>query len=325
MKQELIFCEDENGGMVASPVSFEAVNPLREAFATTFSTATLSPQLYFRGSMIDYIIINGQVCKRAVNMGDLQWESPLVCVDGSGEYEVAPFALEVAGIQTFYDRKNSRLLQHAKWNMGGLYQIDTENADLSKFDCNALGENMEMEACGNLSETNAYWLLMRNSETEKLYLYKFRINDEDAFISTLCQEIPQSVAPHMYDAICFASNTDYPDILVYATSTAVYTFSVNQFSATTTSSLEATLIDAQSRNSEITGMQFTTIEEETEEVGVTRSSLQIRLCIKDLNLSGLQGGVEFYEISSLGGIHADFLYSKSGFCDQVIDINEKYS
>lgn len=104
--------------MVASPVSFEALSPVKDAFATSFSGEVLNPQLYFVGGMIDYIIINGQVCKRGVNMGDLQWEAPLVGMDGVGNYEVAPFVMEVDGVQTFYDRLNKRLLQHTRWNMG---------------------------------------------------------------------------------------------------------------------------------------------------------------------------------------------------------------
>lgn len=325
LKQELIFCQDGNGGMVASPVSFEALSPVKDAFATSFSGEVLNPQLYFVGGMIDYIIINGQVCKRGVNMGDLQWEAPLVCMDGVGNYEVAPFVMEVDGVQTFYDRLNKRLLQHTRWNMGALYQFDTENADLSRFDCNAMGTNMEMEACGNLSETNAYWMLMRNSETRKLYIYKFRINNEGNFVSTLCEEIPETVAPHIYEAAYFASNSDYSDILVYATSEQVFAFSVNQFTTNTSSSLEALLVTPENQNTEITGMKFITIQEETDQPDETRSSLQIRLCIRNLSLPELQGGVEFYEVSSQGGIHADFLFGKSGFCDTVIDIDEKYS
>ena len=209
--------------------------------------------------------------------------------------------------------------------MGALYQFDTENADLSRFDCNAMGTNMEMEACGNLSETNAYWMLMRNSETRKLYIYKFRINNEGNFVSTLCEEIPETVAPHIYEAAYFASNSDYSDILVYATSEQVFAFSVNQFTTNTSSSLEALLVTPENQNTEITGMKFITIQEETDQPDETRSSLQIRLCIRNLSLPELQGGVEFYEVSSQGGIHADFLFGKSGFCDTVIDIDEKYS
>ena len=31
LKQELIFCRDENGGVVASPLSFEKIKTMREA------------------------------------------------------------------------------------------------------------------------------------------------------------------------------------------------------------------------------------------------------------------------------------------------------
>ena len=58
--------------------------------------------------------------------------------------------------------------------------------------------------------------------------------------------------------------------------------------------------------------------------GETRQSAQLRICIRDNNQTGLKGGVIFYEVSSQGGIHADYLFDKTGFCDTVVDIDEKY-
>ena len=57
-----------------------------------------------------------------------------------------------------------------------------------------------------------------------MYIYKFRINNEGNFVSTLCEEIPETVAPHIYEADYFASTSDYSDILVYATSEQVFAF-----------------------------------------------------------------------------------------------------
>lgn len=324
MKQELIFCQDENGGMIGNPVSFEAMKTMRSAFATDLGGGDLNPQLYFKGRMIDYIIINGVVCKRAVNMQILDWDAPLVCTQGAGDYEVAPFVMEVDGVQTFYDRKHKRLLQHYRWNMGGLHQMDTEGADLSKFDCNNMGENMEMECCGKLSEENSFWMLMRNSQTQKLYVYKFRISD-DKFISVLRTEVTPQVAPHIYNAVSFAANNDFSDILMYAVGKQVYSLSLNMLDGNTSSLLEAPQVDLTDKNMEITGLKFVTINIETDAPGVTRPSMQLRLCVKDLNRTTLKGGVVFYEVNSQGGIHSDFLFSKTGFCDEVVDIDEKYS
>ena len=50
----------------------------------------------------------------------------------------------------------------------------------------------------------------------------------------------------------------------------------------------------------------------------------MRLAVRDLNRTERQGGVVFYEVNSTGGIHLDSVFKKTGFCDKVIDINEKY-
>ena len=95
--------------------------------------------------------------------------------------------------------------------------------------------------------------------------------------------------------------------------------------SSSTEVLEAPQVDLTSRNMEITGFKFVTISQETEMAGETRQSAQLRICIRDNNQTGLKGGVIFYEVSSQGGIHADYLFDKTGFCDTVVDIDEKYS
>lgn len=55
--------------------------------------------------LIDYIIINRQVCRRAVNMLLPEWETPLVATQGVGNYEVAPFVMDATGAPIFMTRK----------------------------------------------------------------------------------------------------------------------------------------------------------------------------------------------------------------------------
>ncbi len=112
---------------------------------------------------------------------------------------------------------------------------------------------------------------------------------------------------------------------MYATGSRIYSLSLNLFTSSSTEVLEAPQVDLTSRNMEITGFKFVTISQETEMAGETRQSAQLRICIRDNNQTGLKGGVIFYEVSSQGGIHADYLFDKTGFCDTVVDIDEKYS
>lgn len=59
---------------MASPLSFEKIKTMREACDHHFEASEMSPELYYKGGMIDYIIVNGMVCKRATNMQAINWE-----------------------------------------------------------------------------------------------------------------------------------------------------------------------------------------------------------------------------------------------------------
>ena len=60
------------------------------------------------------------------------------------------------------------------WNWGGLHQLSSPEADISQFDCDHIGEHMEMLCCGNQSEQGNYWMLMKDTSTGKLYIYKYK-------------------------------------------------------------------------------------------------------------------------------------------------------
>lgn len=114
---------------------------------------------------------------------------------------------------------------------------------------------------------------------------------------------------------------------MYATENAVYSFAANQLNASTNLALEVLQKDMQAENMKITGIQFVdiTVAAPTESNPLaTRVSQQVRLAVRDLSRAERQGGVVFYEVNSTGGIHLDGVFRKTGFCDRVIDINEKY-
>lgn len=81
-------------------------------------------------------------------------------------------------------------------------------------------------------------------------------------------------------------------------------------------------------NMQVTGIQFVdiTVPAPTEsDPSATRISQQVRLAVRGFEpVPERQGGVVFYEVNSTGGIHLDSVFKKTGFCDKVIDINEKY-
>lgn len=57
---------------------------------------------------------------------------------------------------------------------------------------------------------------MKDTSTGKLYIYKYKFVDQK-FTSVLRKEIGAGIAPHLAEAIAFAANDDFPDVLMYAT------------------------------------------------------------------------------------------------------------
>lgn len=327
LKQELIFCDDENGGVVASPLSFEKVKTMREACDMDFETPTVCPEFYYKGTMIDYIIMNGAICKRSTNMQAVNWEPQLVLMNEPREYSAAPDVLAAGSNPVFFDELYGRLLIHPRFNQGYLNTLTKSDNDLGVFDSNNLGENLELKCWGGLSEANAgAWMLMQDAEA-RFWLYKFSL-ESDNFRSIAKIEVTDAIAPHMKEAISFAANPEYNDVFIYATKDAIYSFAANQLTQNTTSNLEVLQQDMALQNMEVTGIKFLNItvpDPTASDPNATRASSQVRCCVRDLSLSEKQGGVIFYEVNSTGGVHLELLFERCGFCDKVIDIDEKYS
>lgn len=327
LKQELIFCQDENGGVVANPFSYKKVRSMRDACDNNFATQEISPKFYYHGGMIDYIIINGIVCKRSTNMKAINWEPGLVLVNEPREYDVEPDVLEVGADPVFFDKLHGRLVVHTPWNQGSLKTFSLADNDPGVFDCNAIGRDLELKCWGTLSEVlGGSWMLLENILDGKFWLYKFSL-DSKKFRSISKIEVTANIAPHLKDAIGFAANPKCSNLFMYITKDAVYSFAVNQLTPSTASSLEVLQKDLKKESVEATAIRFLNIilpAPTDANPMATRVSQQIRLAIRDLNLERRQGGVMFYEVNSVGGIHLEFVYKKAGFCDKVIDISEKY-
>ena len=140
-------------------------------------------------------------------------------------------------------------------------------------------------------------MLMQDVEG-KFWLYKFSLED-DSFRGIAKIEVTDVIAPHMKEAISFAANPEYNDVFMYATKDAVYSFAANQLTSSTMSSLEVLQQNMQAENMEVTSIKFldiTVSEPTASNPNATRTSSQVRCCVRDLNLSEKQGGVIFYEV-----------------------------
>jgi hypothetical protein len=197
-----------------------------------------------------------------------------------------------------------------------------------------VGDNLRLMAWGKeTGNVGDFWMLMRNTITQRLFVYKFNIRNNSStssyeFLSRAIIEISESNAPHIYQAEWFSSNDVVNDILMYATKDKVYSFNMHQLTQGSGSLIEAEQIDAASQNLEITKMEYVQVQvaNPTESnPTATRSANQIRLSVLDHSLSAHPGGFSIYEVTTTGGLHSTMVYTKTGFCDEVVDIDEKYN
>lgn len=332
MKTVMITCEDENGGVYADPLTFQFEKHFRDGFEKTPDVPTMSTLFYKKHGQIEYIVMNGQLRKRATNSGASKWEIPCICLDGEPDYEMAPFVLDfTTGI--FYDQKHQRFLIHQPYNKGVLYQLDADESGKAVFDPNHVGDNLQLLAWGPESGDIArYFMLMKNTETGKLFIYKFQLmlnitpwSTTINFVSRQIVELNGSIAPNIANAHTFATNPNFMDILMYADKDKVYSLNVRQITGGNVA--EGLQIDMASQNKEITGFEFLTIDvpiptENNPER--TRESNQLRVFVKDNSLEKLKGGFSFYEVTTTGGLHSNEILTRTGFCDEVVDSDEKY-
>ena len=332
MKEVLVLCENETSGYFLNPVSMKSNRTVESAITFSPETGIYSPQLHVESSSrsVDYLIISDQVFKRGTNMGAMTWDAPMVVVEGSTEYKIGNGMVQSSSGPAFYDELNGRILVHnnTAWNKAPLKQLKTETGDLNYFDCNNIETNMEYLAGGLLSTDNECWMLLRHKETQQNYLFKIKITSDNRGTSLAKITITPEVAPHLQEATHFASLEGMKDLLFYSTGNSVYAIALSNLREGVTNNLEAQIINGLEDNFSITGMKLSDIlvpDPTPENPLATKTTQQIRLYIQDQTISGKQkGGIAYYELGTVGGIHADPVYRLSGFCDQVIDVEEKY-
>lgn len=326
LKQVLVFCDDELGGVVLDPQTFVKNKSVRNAFDTNISDPILKPHTYFRET-VDYILMNSLLYKRSINMQSINWEPPLVVSGGNTTYRLSNSIFSVNGAPTVYDYQNGRLLQHNPYNMGRLVLLPSTGMDTRYFDFNNFGPNLDMITAGRLSEPGGYWMLMKNTTDGKYFIYKFRTAGAklNQYVSVAKVELTPEIAPNISEAKVFSNAEEYSDLLLYATDNVVYSLLINNINDGQSTLAENAQIDLTSEGKSITNIKFTPIINSyinNEGKEVEDITYQARISAQDVNK---KGGVMFYEINTLGGINSKKIFELFGFCDEVIDIEEKYS
>ena len=57
--------------------------------------------------------------------------------------------------------------------------------------------------------------------------------------------------------------------------------------------------------------------------GVEDTYVQLTVAVKDRGLASKSGGIAVYRLNNVGGLSAEKIYAKTGFCDEVLYTVEK--
>ncbi|MGL5682601.1 MAG: PKD-like family lipoprotein [Marinifilaceae bacterium] len=337
LKEIIVMCDDERGGVILNPVSMNLQRTLGEAIDFTIEGATYNPQEYMKTSadMIDYIIVDKKLCKRATNMRKMNWESPMVSVSGVTNYETKAPIHKIVNLNVIYDTKNGRLLEHSSWNKGGIYHLGSNDNNTTYFDCNNIATDKEYICMGDQETEHHYWILLQDKLDKSYWIYPFQMEvtpinpyvSTKRFISQQPIQLTAAMAPNIKDAIGFSQHSVYKNLLFYATPQGFYSLNIASVRANSGAVMEAEITNAAANNMEITGFEFAAVQvpdPTPEKPAQTKVMEQLRLFVLDNNKSERKGGFCLYELSSTGGLQASIYKTLTGFCDRVIDMDEKY-
>ena len=232
----------------------------------------------------------------------------------------------------FYDNLHNRFMVNKK-GVGYFSFITGKDYDFSSYDPNDIGEGIELVIMGNQSSrTDFMWELMKNTKTGEYILLKsktgFNSSWQTIFVAEDKKVLSKSEFPHLYEATNFIAGTKLffansypwknyvlgqPNIFFFLSNNKIYAFNIGTLS-------EAVLIDGDVENYTITGMDCTEIKDPQ---GVENTYVQLTVTVKDRGLAGKSGGIAIYRLDNVGGLSAEKIYAKTGFCDEVLYTVEK--
>lgn len=337
MKQVYLLGTSADGGYALDPNSLSTQYTMREMFDNPIAAPTIELRDYsYPAGQIDYIVLNGKLSKRTVNMGNLQFQpEPLFVFSPKTDYRVgAYFAMESEIL--FYDDLNHRILKHSPFNKGTIVEPDPLTSTATHFNPSDMGD-YKFLAGGKIGIDRdkgiQYWMIGQQNVTKAITLFKFyqQIVSGKLSINTVDKvDITAAVAPNIANATTvlgnYAANQGAFKLCFYHTGDKIYSINTETLTSATAGLSETLQIDLSAENMTITGMKFPTVNvpDENSSTGATRKANQIRVYVQDNNLSELKGGVIYYEVTTVGGIALKEVYRKvGGYCDKVIDIEEK--
>ncbi len=333
LKQVFLLKEGGEGGVALDPVSMVT----QRSMAQMLNPIPSDPQLNignYTGKMgnIEYLLINKKINKRLTNMNQLEFQSASLTVYGKPSDYTVGGIIHKENQPILYDDLNGRLITHHPWNMGSLLLANPATAINTFFDSRDIGD-FDYKCSGLFSGTN-YWMILQERTTKEFYLFKFSLvkgsNPDRTYVITFTSTakilLTSEHAANLTTNAVFIPNTNIAGMAFYILNGKIYALNVANVTSGSNANAEAMLVDL-GANITVNKMEFTvaTVPAPTESnPNATRSANQIRVLLQDNSLSSLKGGLVYYEITTIGGIKATEVFRKiGGFCDKVIDIDEK--
>lgn len=331
----LVTTESTSGGVHLSSIDMVKTATMREKLETTEDPLSINYHCTSQG--YDYVIANGSLHARRGTTAPTQgWGSPLKLSGETPDYSFANMSLHpVYALPLFYDNLHNRFIL-SNGNTGLSFFTGMQH-EMNAFDANAVGDGMEMLCCGYFSDNNKMWSLMHNVNDGKYWILRFNFNPDyyDVFMTTIAKiEVTPAMAANLSAATSFESLSDSYNTnqnpwvirsegtggrLAYVVNNKVYVLDMN---VTAGNNAESLLIDGDAGNLEITKVLSHPVQKKGSIVDGDKYT-RIDLCVKDRSISGKNGGVVFYKLNEIGGLSVSEIKREVGFCDEVIDVDEK--
>lgn len=330
LKNIIVFSDDNDGGVLLNAVDFKADRTLRESFFQDPTATTLHTETYAQGSFSDYLIMNGKIFNRAVNVGDLKWKPQLLITDTSieSDYILSNVVINEKTIgydgAILFDDLNGRFLKHTPPFQGSL--VTYSGGSSTVFDYNNTG--MKMLFSGKTVAPSGYQgdyyfaICESKADPSKRYLMKFLIGSKDdvsgnEFHADQLTEISQQDNPGLYDAKTFAADDSMKGVLWYSDGDKLFALNT-----ATQGASEIVTRNFLSEGITVDVMKFyTNSYKDADDTQIEKT--QLRVAVRDNNLSSGMAGMLYLEGSTLGGINISEKERVFGLGDRIIDFDEK--
>ncbi len=334
MKSVLLFGKSYDGGYTLDPITLTKQNTIREAIDVGYSNEG-DIDAYYCGRLgnIEYLIVNGNLHKRATNMGALPWEAtPLVSWSGEGSYSVKQ-TLSMNSQPILFDVLNGRFLFHTPWNMGALNAPGATGTTTTHFDPNNMG-NYEHISQAKMGGAVNYCLIARERTTGAYTAFKFQDERVVEGRNTVCNiithdkvAISDAQAPNFKDNIACSNHPYIDNFVFYTANNKVYSLNALNLSSSSSALAESELVDLSATNMIITGMEVSDMRVPDTDSAVPNAVKlvdAVTVYVQDNSLTSQKGGYIIYQISTQGGINLiEVDRYIGGYCDKIIDIDYK--